>query len=346
LGFAHRKEPNLRILPPGETALNTAILAASEAAVAAAARCLAEGGLVAFPTETVYGLGADAANSAAITRLYQAKGRPAFNPLIATVGDLKAAQRIGRLNAQALALARAFWPGPLTLLVPKTADCPVAELATSGLDTVAIRVPSHPLAQAILRAFGRAVVAPSANLSGHVSPTTAAHVAADLNGRIDLIVDGGPVEVGVESTIVGCFDAPVLLRPGGVPREAIERVLGQRLQQPPAEAHSETAQPLAPGMLASHYAPRTKVRLEAYRIEAGEALLGFGAPLPAGADRAMAVMNLSARGDLHEAAAHLFGYLRALDAHQAKAIAVMPIPNEGLGEAINDRLRRAAVGRE
>jgi L-threonylcarbamoyladenylate synthase len=245
-----------------------------------------------------------------------------------------------------LRLARAFWPGPLTLVVPKTADCPVAELATAGLDTVAIRVPDHPVAQAILRAFGRAVVAPSANLSGHVSPTTAAHVAADLTGRIDLIVDGGPVEVGVESTIVGCFEAPMLLRPGGVPREAIERVLGERLQQPPANAHSDTAQPLAPGMLASHYAPRTKVRLEADRIEAGEALLGFGTSLPAGADRAMAAMNLSARGDLHEAAANLFGYLRALDAHQAKAIAVMPIPDEGLGEAINDRLRRAAAERE
>jgi L-threonylcarbamoyladenylate synthase len=335
----------LRILPPGETARNTAILAADEAAVAAAARCLAEGGLVAFPTETVYGLGADAGNPAAIAGIYQAKGRPAFNPLIAHVGDLAAARRLGRFNADAMALAQAFWPGPLTLVVPKTADCRVAELATAGLDTVAIRVPAHPLAQAILRAFGRAVVAPSANISGHVSPTTAAHVAVDLDGRIDLIVDGGPVEVGVESTIVGCFDVPMLLRPGGVPREAIEQVLGQRLLQPPPEAASDTAQPLAPGMLASHYAPRTKVRLDADRIEAGEALLGFGAPLPAGAERAMAAMNLSARGDLGEAAAHLFGYLRALDAKGATAIAVMPIPDEGLGEAINDRLRRAAMGR-
>jgi L-threonylcarbamoyladenylate synthase len=340
----------LSILPPGETvsetARETAILAAGEAAVAAAVRCLATGGLVAFPTETVYGLGADAANAAAIARLYQAKGRPAFNPLIAHVGDLAAARRLGRFGAQAMALAQAFWPGPMTLVVPKTEDCPVAELATAGLDTVAIRVPAHPLAQAILRAFGGAVVAPSANLSGHVSPTTAAHVAADLSGRIDLIVDGGAVEVGVESTILGCFDAPMLLRPGGVPREAIERVLELRLQQPPADTNSETAQPLAPGMLASHYAPRTKVRLDAEHIEEGEALLGFGLPLPPGADRAMAAMNLSARGDLHEAAAHLFGYLRALDALQARTIAVMPIPGEGLGEAINDRLRRAAIGRE
>jgi len=346
LGFAHRKEPKLRIISPGETALETRVLPSGEAAVATAARCLAEGGLVAFPTETVYGLGADAANPAAIARLYQAKGRPSFNPLIAHVGDLASAQRLGRFTAQAVALAQAFWPGPLTLVLPKTADCTVAELATAGLDTVAIRVPSHPVARAILRAFGGPVVAPSANLSGHVSPTTAAHVESDLAGRIDLIVDAGPVEVGVESTIVGCLNAPMLLRPGGVPREAIERVLGQALRQPPAEADGDTAQPLAPGMLASHYAPRTKVRLNAERIEAGEALLGFGPALPPGAERATAAMNLSARGDLNEAAAHLFGYLRALDAKRAKTIAVMPIPNEGLGEAINDRLRRAAVGRQ
>jgi L-threonylcarbamoyladenylate synthase len=344
LGFAHRKQPNLRILPPVKTGLTTRILPSGE--TAAAARCLAGGGLVAFPTETVYGLGADAANPDAIARLYQAKGRPAFNPLIAHVGDLAAARRLGHFGAQAIALAEAFWPGPLTLVMPKTADCTVADLATAGLDTVAIRVPVHPVARAILQAFGGPVVAPSANLSGHVSPTTASHVASDLTGLIDLIVDGGPVEVGVESTIVGCFETPMLLRPGGVPREAIERVLGQVLQRPPAEADSETAQPLAPGMLTSHYAPRTKVRLNAGHIEAGEALLGFGpTPLP-GAERATAVMNLSDRGDLNEAATRLFGYLRALDAMAAKAIAVMPIPNQGLGEAINDRLRRAAIGRE
>jgi L-threonylcarbamoyladenylate synthase len=326
--------------------LKTQILPAGAATAAAAARALADGGLVAFPTETVYGLGADAANPAAIARLYQAKGRPAFNPLITHVGDLGAARQIGRFDRDALALAEAFWPGPLTLVLPKTADCAVADLATAGLDTVAIRIPAHPVAREILRLFGGPVVAPSANLSGHVSPTTAAHVQSDLSGRIDLIVDGGAVAVGVESTIVGCFEAPMLLRPGGLPRAEIERVLGRQLKQPPADADSDSGQPLAPGMLASHYAPRTRVRLGAMQIEPGEALLAFGSHPVSGIDAAAVVMNLSARGDLTEAAANLFGYLRALDSKGARAIAVMPIPQDGLGEAINDRLRRAAVGRE
>jgi L-threonylcarbamoyladenylate synthase len=326
--------------------LTTPILPASEAAVAAAARCLANGGLVGFPTETVYGLGADATNPAAIARLYQAKGRPSFNPLIAHVGDLEAARLIGRFDPQAAALAEAFWPGPLTLVLPRTRDCAVADLATAGLDTIAIRVPAHPLARNILRAFAGPVVAPSANLSGHVSPTTAAHVQSDLAGRIDLIVDGGAVAVGVESTIVGCFEAPMLLRPGGLPRGEIERVLGRALMRPPDEAGHDTSQPLAPGMLASHYAPRTPVRLEAVSVDAGEALLAFGGGVVPGADAAAVTMNLSAQGDLSEAAANLFGYLRALDLTRARAIAVMPIPHHGLGEAINDRLRRAAMGRE
>jgi L-threonylcarbamoyladenylate synthase len=325
--------------------LTTLILPANEAAVAAAADCLAQGGLVAFPTETVYGLGADATNPDAVARLYQAKGRPSFNPLIAHVGDLEAAQRIARFDATAIALAEAFWPGPLTLVLPKTKDCAVADLATAGLDTIAIRVPAHPVARAILRAFGGPVVAPSANLSGHVSPTTAAHVQSDLAGRIDLIVDGGAVAVGVESTIVGCFGQPMLLRPGGLPREKIERALGRTLAQPPDDSNSD-AQPLAPGMLASHYAPRTKVRLNAATIETGEALLAFGPGEVPGVDPSTMVMNLSARGDLAEAAAHLFGYLRALDAKNVRTIAVMPVPHHGLGEAINDRLRRAAMGRE
>jgi L-threonylcarbamoyladenylate synthase len=326
--------------------LKTPILPAGEAAVTAAARALAAGGLVAFPTETVYGLGADATNPAAIARLYQAKGRPAFNPLITHVGDLAAAQRIARFDAAALALAHAFWPGPLTLVLPKTRDCAVADLATAGLDTIAIRLPAHPVARDILRSFGGPVVAPSANLSGHVSPTTAAHVEHDLSGRIDLIVDGGPVAVGVESTIVGCFETPMLLRPGGLPRGEIERVLGRALAQPPADADSDSGQPLAPGMLASHYAPRTQVRLNAISVEPGEALLAFGPAALPGAEAAAAVMNLSARGDLNEAAANLFGYLRTLDTKGAHTIAVMPVPGDGLGEAINDRLRRAAMARE
>ena len=326
--------------------LKTQILPAGEAAVAAAARVLAEGGLVAFPTETVYGLGADATNPAAVARIYQAKGRPAFNPLIAHVGDVAAARKIARFEAHATVLAVAFWPGPLTLVLPKTENCAVADLATAGLDTVAIRIPAHPVAREILRVFGGPVVAPSANISGHVSPTTAAHVQSDLAGRIDLIVDGGPVAVGVESTVVGCFDEPMLLRPGGVPRAEIERVLGRGLVQPPADAGTDSVQPLAPGMLTSHYAPRARVRLNAQRLEPGEALLAFGLGAISGIDAASAVMNLSERGDLAEAAANLFGHLRALDGKGVGTIAVMPIPNEGLGEAINDRLRRAAVGRE
>jgi L-threonylcarbamoyladenylate synthase len=324
--------------------LKTQILPAREAALGAAARVLADGGLVAFPTETVYGLGADATNPAAIARLYQAKGRPSFNPLIAHVGDFAAARQIAAFDAAATVLAEAFWPGPLTLVLPKSRDCPVAELATAGLETIAIRIPAHPVAREILRAFGRPVAAPSANLSGHVSPTTAAHVQSDLAGRIDLIIDGGPVAIGVESTIVGCFETPMLLRPGGLPREDIERVLGRALAQPPAEAESDFAQPLAPGMLASHYAPRTRVRLDAELVAPGEVLLAFGPAMPPGTDKAAAVMNLSPRGDLAEAAANLFGYLRALDAKAAQMIAVMSVPDDGLGEAINDRLRRAAVG--
>src|SRR5579864_3935056 len=218
-GFRTPQEPDLRMFDPVQVVLKTQILPAGEAATAAAARVLAEGGLIGFPTETVYGLGADATNPQAVARLYQAKGRPAFNPLIAHVGDLQAARKIARFDALASRLAEAFWPGPLTLVLPKAQNCPVADLATAGLDTVAIRIPAHPVARDILRAFGGAVVAPSANISGQVSPTTAAHVASDLTGRVDLILDGGPVAVGVESTIVACFDEAMLLRPGGLPRE-------------------------------------------------------------------------------------------------------------------------------
>lgn len=323
--------------------LKTAMIPASGAADAAA-RCLESGGLIAFPTETVYGLGADATNARAVARLYEAKGRPAFNPLIAHVSDLDAARRIARFDDRSLRLAEAFWPGPLTLVLPKAAGCPVSDLATAGLDTIAVRIPAHPAAQAILRAFGKPVVAPSANISGHVSPTTAAHVLGDLAGRIDLIVDGGPVSVGVESTIVGCFETPMLLRPGGLPREDIERVLGEKLARMPEDGDAAETNPLAPGMLASHYAPRASVRLNAHHVEFGETLLAFGARMipVTGETR---VLNLSEAGDLVEAAANLFGYLRDLDAGGARAIAVMTIPEDGLGEAINDRLRRAAVPR-
>jgi L-threonylcarbamoyladenylate synthase len=323
--------------------LNTAVISAAGAADAAA-RCLEGGGLVAFPTETVYGLGADATNARAVARLYEAKGRPAFNPLIAHVRDLEAAQRIARFDDRSLRLAEAFWPGPLTLVLSKANECPVSDLATAGLETIAVRVPAHPVAQEILRAFGKPVVAPSANISGHVSPTIAAHVLGDLDGRIDLIVDGGPVSVGVESTIVGCFETPMLLRPGGLPREDIERVLSEKLSRPPEEAAADESHPLAPGMLASHYAPCKAVRLNARDVKADEALLAFGPRMVSGADKTH-VMNLSEAGDLVEAAANLFGYLRELDAGGSRAIAVMTIPDEGLGEAINDRLRRAAVPR-
>jgi len=320
------------------------MIAADADAAETASRCLAGGGLVAFPTETVYGLGADATDARAVARLYEAKGRPSFNPLIAHVGDLQHAQQIATFDDKSLQLAEAFWPGPLTLVLPKAPGCPVADLATAGLDTIAVRVPAHPVARAILRAFGKPVVAPSANISGHVSPTTAAHVLSDLAGRIDMIVDGGPVFVGVESTIVGCFKAPLLLRPGGLPRAEIERVLGEALAGLPDDSAEAETHPLAPGMMASHYAPRTSVRLNARHLNLGEALLAFG-PDPISGTGESVVMNLSAAGDLVEAAANLFGYLRALDAKGSRGIAVMSIPEEGLGEAINDRLRRAAVPR-
>jgi L-threonylcarbamoyladenylate synthase len=321
----------------------TRLVIAGDAAIGEAARVLAAGLLVAFPTETVYGLGADAGNGEAIARLYAAKGRPSFNPLIAHVASAAAAHKLARFDAAAKRLAAAFWPGPLTLVLPKTPDCPVADLASAGLDSIAVRLPQHPVAQALLNAFGGAVVAPSANRSGHVSPTTAAHVLADLGGRIDLIVDGGATPVGLESTIVACLDEPALLRPGGVPRAMIEAVLGRPLADAREGAASEDQAPRAPGMLASHYAPRTPLRLDVKAVETGEALLAFGPALAERAADAVKVLNLSARGDPIEAAANLFSHLRALDAAQAKAIAVMPIPHEGLGEAINDRLRRGAT---
>jgi L-threonylcarbamoyladenylate synthase len=323
------------------------LTAAAPKAIEEAAHCLAGGGLVAFPTETVYGLGADATNAKAVASLYAAKGRPAFNPLIAHVGTHQDAQRLARFDADATRLAQAFWPGPLTLVLPKVAACPVAELATAGLDSIAVRVPAHPVARALIAALGKPVVAPSANRSGHVSPTSAAHVLLDLDGRVDFILDGGPSAVGVESTIIACLDTPTLLRPGGLAREAIEDVLGHPLHV--ADAHSSDTEdddaPLAPGMLLSHYAPRARLRLGAAAAGDGEALLAFGPHVPRTQGKHALTLNLSTTGDLIEAAANLYAHLRALDASGAAAIAVMPIPAQGLGEAINDRLRRAAAPR-
>ncbi len=310
--------------------------------IARAAGLILEGGLVAFPTETVYGLGADGRDAAAVAALYEAKGRPRFNPLIAHVASVEAARREGRFDPSAERLAAAFWPGPLTLVVPLAEGGTVCDLGRAGLESVGLRIPSHPVARALLERCAVPVVAPSANLSGRVSPTTAAHVQGDLDGRIDAVVEGGACAVGLESTIVACLGGgPVLLRAGGVPREAIEAVLGVTL----AEGDPGSDRPLAPGALLSHYAPRARVRLEAREIRPGEAALLFGGGAFAGAATAAAALNLSPAGDLAEAAANLFGYLRRLDAGGAGTIAVSPIPNGGLGEAINDRLTRAAAGR-
>ena len=321
----------------------TRIMQAGAQAIEAAARCLGQGGLVAFPTETVYGLGADASNGEAIARLYAAKGRPSFNPLIAHVANADAARRLGRLDVAAERLAAAFWPGPLTLVLPKRPGGDVADLALAGLDSVAVRVPAHPVARALLAALKGPVVAPSANRSGHVSATSAAHVLADLRGRIDMVIDAGPCPVGVESTIVSLLGTPTLLRPGGLPRAQIERALGARLAiAPAADDAPQKLEIIAPGMLASHYAPKARLRLDADGPRAGEALLAFGPSPPA----AGITLNLSPRGDLIEAAANLFSHLRALDASGVSGIAVMKVPNEGLGEAINDRLARAAAPKE
>lgn len=302
-----------------------------------AARLLRDGGLVAFATETVYGLGADATSPTAVARIYAAKGRPSFNPLIAHVADMDAASREGRFSEAAEKLAQAFWPGPLTLVLPLAETASVCELARAGLDTIALRMPAHKIARALLAGVGRPVAAPSANRSGHVSPVTAEHVLEDLGQTIDAVLDCGPAPVGVESTIVGCLgERPVLLRPGGASREEIERIVGP-LDAPAAGEVS------APGMLASHYAPRARVRLDAASLEAGEAGLDFAGQFRGAASET--VLDLAPDGDLAKAAANLYAYLRCLDASGARAIAVAPIPRVGIGEAIADRLRRAAAPR-
>jgi L-threonylcarbamoyladenylate synthase len=302
--------------------------------IARAATILHAGGLVALPTETVYGLAANARDAGAVRAIYAAKERPAKNPLIVHVADMDMARRVAAFDARAEALAQAFWPGPLTLVLPLRPDSGIAPAVTAGQSSVALRMPAHPVAQAILRACDLPLAAPSANPSGRVSPTTADHVLEGLSGRIDAVVDGGACPVGVESTIIGLLDAPVLLRPGGLPAEAVEACLGAPLARPGADP----ARPLAPGQLASHYAPRAALRLNAANARTGEVLLGFGPVLGA-------AVNLSPTGDLAEAASNLFSCLRALDATGAAAIAVSPIPETGLGLAINDRLRRAAAPR-
>ncbi|MGX1305655.1 L-threonylcarbamoyladenylate synthase [Amorphus suaedae] len=313
------------------------------AAFAAALDALARGELVAVPTETVYGLACDATNPDAIARLYAAKGRPSINPLIAHVADLDAAAREGDLDARALRLADAFWPGPMTLVVPRSAGCRVAASASAGLPSLALRVPAAPLMQALAAALGRPIAAPSANRSGRISTTTAEAVVEDLGGAVSVVLDAGPCAIGVESTIVDLTGPTArLLRPGGLDRAAIERVLGAPLQAPPADAGEA---PIAPGLLASHYAPRAAVRLDATEVLAGEACLAFGPSLPSGAEKAVACENLSVTGNLNEAATALFAALRRLDRSGAPIIAVAPIPRSGIGEAIRDRLVRAAAPR-
>jgi L-threonylcarbamoyladenylate synthase len=294
---------------------------------------LAAGELVAFPTETVYGLGADACNDLAVAKVYETKGRPSFNPLISHVASVEAAMAQGQFPADAIRLAEQFWPGPLTLVVPRSQSCNISLLASAGLPSLALRVPDHPVALELLKAFGRPVVAPSANPSGGISPTLAAHVRSGLPGTF--VIDGGACAVGLESTVVGFVDGGArLLRPGGIERATIEHVLGFRLpssQEGGATSHS-------PGQLESHYAPRAALRLNAHKPAAGETYLGFG-------DHKHGAHTLSQSGNLVEAAANLFRKLHDMDNANAEVIAVAPIPMDGLGEAINDRLRRAAAPR-
>jgi L-threonylcarbamoyladenylate synthase len=309
------------------------------AAIDAASSALVAGELVAMPTETVYGLAADATNAEAVAAIFAAKQRPEFNPLIVHAGSAEEAAEIAALDAIGERLAAAFWPGPLTLVAPRRSPA-IAELATAGLPTVAVRVPSHPVARALLDAVPFPLVAPSANRSSHVSATSAEHVIADLGERVSVVLDAGPSPLGLESSIVGLdAEGPVLLRPGAIAREDLERVAGVALREA-----AGNARPDAPGMLRSHYAPAVPLRLGATRAGAGESLLAFG-PLPPGAEDAAAIVNLSEAGDLKEAASRLFAALRELEALGAP-IAAMPVPEEGLGLAINDRLRRAAAPRD
>ncbi|WP_194097341.1 L-threonylcarbamoyladenylate synthase [Marivivens aquimaris] len=311
--------------------INTRVLSPHSEGISEAARILADGGLVSFPTETVYGLFANATDDTAVARIYEAKGRPSFNPLIVHVPDVDAAKKYVEFNEDAERLAAAFWPGAITLVLPLKAEAGISKLVTAGLSTLAVRVPHGDAAQAVLRESGLPLSGPSANPSGRVSPTSAQHVISGLSGRIEAVVDGGTCAVGVESTIIGCVGEPTLLRAGGTPVEVIEDCLGRKLG-----VAGEAI--VAPGQLASHYAPQGAVRLNATDKRDGETLLAFG-------DVAGADLNLSPSGDLVEAAANLFACLHQLDAMNAENIAVSPIPERGLGQAINDRLRRAAAPR-
>jgi L-threonylcarbamoyladenylate synthase len=313
--------------------MHTQRLGSSQHDIEKAAEILAKGGLVAFPTETVFGLGADASDDFAVAKIYEAKGRPSFNPLIVHVSDVGMAKRLVEWNDQADHLARAFWPGPLTLVLPMRTDAGVSKLVSAGLPTVAIRVPRHPIAQSMLRAFGGPVAAPSANLSGKISPTRADHVLNGLDGRIDAIVTQGHSENGVESTILHFDPNPTILRPGTITTADISSVLGQPVAR---LEHADNI--IAPGQMTSHYAPRAAVRLNANDWHAGEKRLGFG--------DVTCDLNLSPTGDLVEAAANLFDMLHQIDDMDGDRIAVSPIPNHGIGIAINDRLSRAAAPRD
>lgn len=308
----------------------------SDESIDLAAKALRAGRLVAFPTETVYGLGADATDDDAVAKIFEAKNRPHFNPLIVHVPDIESAKRIVEFPPQTEVIAAQFWPGAISFILPRRADSGLSLLVSAGLPTVAVRVPAHENAQKLLRAVGRPIAAPSANSSGRISPTTAQHVANDLGGRVSVILDGGPCELGVESTVVDLsVSPPALLRPGGVTAEALEAALGHPLGKPSSSPDS----PKSPGMLKSHYAPTLPVRMNTDAARSGEALLGFG-PAPG------CTMNLSETGNLTEAAANLFAHLHQLDDPRWTGIAVMPVPKIGLGRAINDRLRRAAAPRD
>ncbi len=323
---------------PDDPSIARTPVPADATSIAQAGALLAAGGLVAVPTETVYGLAADATDAAAVARIFAAKGRPRFNPLIVHVASAQAAATHGVFSQTARALAESFWPGPLTLVLRRRVESPIADLVTAGLETLALRVPAHPVMRDVIEAAGRPLAAPSANISGHVSPTRAAHVAESLEDAVDLILDGGPCAVGLESTVIAVDGSnATLLRAGGLARNVIEPVIGP-LNMPDAEG----AAPRSPGQLARHYAPRARLRLAADRPAPGEAYLAFGPTVP---ENDAPALNLSETGDMGEAATNLFAHLRALDAEGTERIAVAPIPETGLGEAINDRLRRAALGR-